>query len=118
MRCEKIGRCDEEKTAGGAVCMRLKGRWADSDMTPRLLSSTIEGGTKVSPASLESFVSVMFTIMERKGTYFQVNSASPMSTVRVIFSSQSVASSGGSGSKLVIKKPSSSSSKRHSRAFA
>jgi hypothetical protein len=52
-RCEKSGRCDEENTAGGAVCTRLKGRWVDSDMTPRLLSSTIDGGIKVSPASLE-----------------------------------------------------------------
>jgi hypothetical protein len=52
MRCEKNGRCDEENTAGGAVCTRLKGRWADSDMTPRLLSSTIDGGIKVSPVSL------------------------------------------------------------------
>lgn len=51
-RCEKNDRCDEENTAGGAVCTRLKGRWVDSDMTPRLLSSTINGGIKVSPASL------------------------------------------------------------------
>ena len=66
-RCEKNGRCDEEKTAGGAVCIRLKGRWADSDMTPRLLSSTMEGGTNVSPASLESFVNAMFTEWKGKG---------------------------------------------------
>lgn len=51
-RCEKSDWCDEENTAG-AVCTRLKGRRADSDMTPRLLSSTIEGGIKVSPASLK-----------------------------------------------------------------
>jgi hypothetical protein len=52
-RCEKNDRCDEENTAGGAVCTRLKGRWTDSDMTPRLLSSTIDGGIKVSPVFLE-----------------------------------------------------------------
>ena len=28
--CEKDDGCDEEKTASGAVCTRMKGRWADS----------------------------------------------------------------------------------------
>ena len=118
IRCEKNGRCDEENTAGGAVCTRLKGRWADSDMTPRLFSSTIDGGTKVSPASLEGSVNAMFTVTERKKAYFQVNSASPVSTARVIFSSHRAASSGGSGSKLAVEKPSSSSSKRLASTFA
>lgn len=65
MRCERNDRCEEENTAGGAVCTRLKGRCTDSDMTPRLLSSTTDGGTKVSPASLEGSVNAMFT--GRKG---------------------------------------------------
>lgn len=52
-RCEKNDLFDEENTAGGAVCTRLKGRWADSDMTPRLLSPMIDGGINVSPASLK-----------------------------------------------------------------
>ena len=48
---------------------------------------------------------------EGMDTYFQVNSASPVSTARVILSSHNVASSGGSGSKLDVEKPSSSSKK-------
>lgn len=51
-------------------------------------------------------------------TYFHVNSASPVSTARVIRSSHNVASSGGSGSKLDVENPSSSSSKKLSSTFA
>jgi len=54
-RCEKKDRWGDEKTAGGAVCTRLKGRWEVSDTTPRLLSSRIDGGTNVSPAFLGGF---------------------------------------------------------------
>jgi len=51
-RCAKSDRCGDEKTAGGAVCTRLKVRGAGWDMTPRLLSSTIDGGTNVRPEFL------------------------------------------------------------------
>jgi hypothetical protein len=64
-RCEENGRCDKENTAGGAVCTRLKGRWADSDMTPRLLSSTICGGIKVSPAFLEGLSKQWLPVKKR-----------------------------------------------------
>lgn len=121
-RCEKKDRCGDEKTAGGAVCTRLKGRCAVSDTTPRLLSSTMDGGTNVSPAFLwalgehDSFTKAG---KERDDdTYFHVNSASPVSTARVIRSSHNVASSGGSGSKLDVENPSSSSSKKLSSTFA
>ena len=78
-RCEKS---NEENTADGAACARLKEHWADSDMTPRLSSSTIGGGIKVSPASVEDRVKAMVTDKEGMDTYFQVNSASPMSATR------------------------------------
>lgn len=122
-RCEKKDRCDDEKTAGGAVCTRLNGRCAVSDdTTPRLLSSTMDGGTNVSPAFLRDSVNTTFytSRQKKKGdddTHFHVNSASPVSTARVILSSHSVASSGGSGSKLDVENPSSSSSKKLSRTF-
>ena len=51
--CANKDLCGDENTAGGAVCTRLKGRRVGSATTPRLLSSTIDGGTKVSPASLK-----------------------------------------------------------------
>ena len=69
VRCEKKDRCGDEKTAGGAVCTRLKGRCAVSDTTPRLLSSTIDGGTNVSPAFLWALGEHdNFTKQAKKGT--------------------------------------------------
>ena len=67
MHCDKDDGCDEEKTASGVVCTRLKERWP-TRMTP------------------------MVTGKEGIDTYFQVNPASPMSTTR--FSSHKAASSG------------------------
>ena len=46
--------CGDENTAGGAVCTRLKERCVGSATTPRLLSSKMDGGTKVSPESLKT----------------------------------------------------------------
>lgn len=62
-RCEKNDRCDDENTAG-AVCTRLNGRWADSVTTPRPLSSTIDEGIKVSPASLEGLLKQWLLVKE------------------------------------------------------
>jgi hypothetical protein len=119
-RREKKDRCGDEKTAGGAVCTRLKGRREVSDTTPRLLSSRIDGGTNVSPAFLGDLGKHDVSQADRKldATYFHVNSASPASTARVILSSHNVASSGGSGSKLDVENPSSSSSNKLSSIFA
>jgi len=49
---QRMGDVGTRRLQGGAVCTRLKVRGAGWDMTPRLLSSTIDGGTNVRPEFL------------------------------------------------------------------